>query len=164
MPCKVRPRPSLRSLTSFLARVCRASVFVLLESLKFNRSKEITLEMGVHSSAAVAEVSLAVMSSTFSHLFQICLDHHSLIHHAASLPLLRPICRRIIPGFSFSSRNDRQSGKSPQDVVLADWATKSSVVAPTGQHNVRPPGSLTDGIQGKYSHLSAQSVAVDWRR
>ncbi|KAH7268352.1 hypothetical protein B0J15DRAFT_578458 [Fusarium solani] len=126
------------ALFMFGGLVCLASVFVLVESLKFNsRSKEITLEMGVHSSAAVAEVNLAVMST--------------------SLPLLRPICRRIMPGFSFSSRNDRQSEQSPQDVVLADWATKSSVVSPTSQHNVRPPGSLTDRIQGQHSHLSAQS-------
>ncbi|RSL74772.1 hypothetical protein CEP53_000075 [Fusarium sp. AF-6] len=93
------------ALFMFGALVCLASVFVLVESLKFDsRSKEITLEMGVHSSAAVAEVNLAVMST--------------------SLPLLRPICRRIMPGFSFSSSNARQSEQSPRDIVLADWTAK----------------------------------------
>ncbi|RSL99610.1 hypothetical protein CEP52_009656 [Fusarium oligoseptatum] len=126
------------ALFMFGALVCLASVFVLVESLKFDsRSKEITLEMGVHSSAAVAEVNLAVMST--------------------SLPLLRPICRRIMPGFSFSSSNARQSEQSPRDIVLADWTAKSSVVAQTSQHMIQSPGPIGDEIEGGPSHFSAQS-------
>ncbi|EEU43685.1 uncharacterized protein NECHADRAFT_45204 [Fusarium vanettenii 77-13-4] len=121
----------------FGALVCLASVFVLVESLKFDsRSKEITLEMGVHSSAAVAEVNLAVIST--------------------SLPLLRPICRRMVPGFSFSSKNYHQSEQSPREVVLEDWATKPSAVARTSHHDIQPLGLLTDEIQGEPSHLSAE--------
>lgn len=50
--------------------VCLSSVFVLIHSWQFDsQSKEVNLEMGVHTAWAVAEVNLAVVSGKLLYVF-----------------------------------------------------------------------------------------------
>ncbi|UZP42798.1 hypothetical protein NXS19_010614 [Fusarium pseudograminearum] len=80
------------ALFAFGAMTCLASIFVLIESFKFESdSKEMTLQMGQHYAWSIAECNFAVI--------------------AACLPMLRPVARRVLPG-SFLTSNS--GGRSTQ--------------------------------------------------
>ncbi|KAF4459630.1 integral membrane [Fusarium albosuccineum] len=84
------------ALFMFGTLVCMSSIFVLIESLRFDsHTKELSLEMGVHLAWAGAETNLAVIS--------------------ASLPLLRPVFRRMVPGSFLTSHDSGQTGQSGND-------------------------------------------------
>ncbi|KAM0428884.1 hypothetical protein ACHAPT_006684 [Fusarium lateritium] len=80
------------ALFTFGAVTCLASIFVLVESFKFKSdSKEPTLQMGPHYAWSISECNLAVI--------------------AASLPMLRPIARKVLPGSFLGSNSGGQSNK-----------------------------------------------------
>ncbi|KAM5345905.1 hypothetical protein ACJ41O_011766 [Fusarium nematophilum] len=111
------------ALFMFGALVCLASIFVLIESFRFDsHTKEIGLEMGIHDAWATVEVNLAVVS--------------------ACLPMLRPIFRRILPRSFLTSHSGGQSGQYPQSGKTASNPFSRNTGATGG-----PFSSKTKGIK-----------------
>ncbi|KAF4453300.1 hypothetical protein F53441_4030 [Fusarium austroafricanum] len=82
------------ALFAFGAMTCLASIFVLIESFKFQSdSKEMTIQMGLHYAWSIAECNFAVI--------------------AACLPMLRPVARKILPGSFLSSKGQSTQISAP---------------------------------------------------
>ncbi|KAH6884271.1 hypothetical protein B0T10DRAFT_463160 [Thelonectria olida] len=144
------------ALFMFGALVCLSSVFVLIESWKFDsHTKELNLEMGVHTAWAVAEVNLAVVS--------------------ASLPMLRPVLRNIMPGSFLTSHS---GGQTAQSATHFGKNTKRTAISKTNSHNVDGPSSTRELAQlnsdGRSSdievcgsgrtHVSQIVISNPWRK
>ncbi|KAI1023956.1 hypothetical protein LB504_005289, partial [Fusarium proliferatum] len=137
------------SLFMFGALVCFLSIFVLIQSRKFDsKSKEVNLQMGDHTAWAVAEVNLAVVS--------------------ASLPLLRPILRKVIPGSIFTTRSRSKTTHSltqfSRGIKLTSIAkTKSNVNGESGStHELAYAESLPSDMAGSISEIPCGREVEAW--
>ncbi|KAF5020867.1 hypothetical protein F66182_7122 [Fusarium sp. NRRL 66182] len=78
------------ALFAFGAITCLASIFVLIESFRFeSHSKQMTLQMAQHYAWSIAECNFAVI--------------------AACLPMLRPVARKVLPGSFLTSNSGGHS-------------------------------------------------------
>ncbi|KAH7125789.1 hypothetical protein EDB81DRAFT_698208 [Dactylonectria macrodidyma] len=108
----------------FGVMTCLASVFVLIESFRFKSdSKEMTLQMALHFAWAMAECNLAVI--------------------AASLPMLRAVARKVMPG-SFLTSNSGQSNSNQNSAPFSNGIMLAGVTRQ--KHPDADRSSSTNGV------------------
>ncbi|RSL65832.1 hypothetical protein CEP54_004019 [Fusarium duplospermum] len=142
------------ALFAFGAVTCLASIFVLIESFKYKSdSPEPTLQFGPHYAWSISECNLAVI--------------------AASLPMLRPIARKILPG-SFLSSNSG-GGQSTKASAPFSNGIKLTGITKTKERDGDGSSStheLTPGIEPgpsdfeapDWPHSAQTVISSPWRK
>lgn len=133
----------------FGAMTCLASVFVLIESFRFKSdSKEMTLQMALHFAWAIAECNLAVI--------------------AASLPMLRVVARKFMPG-SFLTSNSGQSNSNRNIAPFSNGIMLASVTKPkdpdpdrsSSTNGVPHPKAVPSGFKAGPGPCASQTILLN---
>ncbi|EXM19561.1 hypothetical protein RAB80_009370 [Fusarium oxysporum f. sp. vasinfectum] len=145
---------AVMTLFGFGALVCVLSILVIHNSFEYNgSSKEIALKIGYHGSLAAAECNLANVS--------------------VSLPMLRPVFRKIVPSSFLASHRSKRavvdSALSPEYGIKGSRGTKASVqngsssVCEFVMNDDIPAGYDIEASHAGWSYGTEITISSPWR-